>query len=600
MRYPGSSTTISNWLFSSTAILLTAVLIVFTVTTTLYISREISREAGRSVEETNAALAESVDTALIRMETLSMQISYSNLILDRFSQYNKTVDQIRKHQYLNDLMDMFILIAGPSRFYYQLTMYDLAGNMLGMRTTGQFQRQVDLETLPFFEEVCRLDGRKLISAPYINERGVPVISLYRLFFDQYNRPAGIIEVTERASVIFSAFRTVNPSTGIFLTDESGFIIYPLAGEEPAIDSSSSVSHSMELSTMPWSLTVTRPKRELLKPLVLMLIIVVSVGVVIFAFSLAFSYVITRKITNPIIQLTREMETYSLEDRSAADFSTEPANASETETNTGFSELNSIKHSFRLMDERLRSSVEELITTRTQELYSRMLALQAQMNPHFLYNSLAQISITADENGEIEISRMVESISHMLRYTGSSRSSTVTLQDEINHCRQYITMMEHRYEKNLSLAVDIPDTLLALPLPKLILQPLVENAVKACTRNRPPWFILISGTRNGTEIVVTIADNGPGFTPETADMIVRKQREYRDSQLIPGFDIEGMGLLNIYIRLMLFSRNNAAIRIGTSVMGGAEIAVSWTVGDEGYDSLTRNTGQLPAAKGKTLL
>lgn len=103
-----------------------------------------------------------------------------------------------------------------------------------------------------------------------------------------------------------------------------------------------------------------------------------------------------------------------------------------ETGREFNEIESLLVSFRDMHSRLRQSANELVTSQSRELESRMMALQTKMNPHFLYNTIATINVLADEQGNKDITMICKDLSGMLRYITSESSGNVLIIDEIVH------------------------------------------------------------------------------------------------------------------------------------------------------------------------
>ena len=133
-------------------------------------------------------------------------------------------------------------------------------------------------------------------------------------------------------------------------------------------------------------------------------------------------------------------------------------------------------------------------------------------------------------------------------------------------------MQFRYGKKLLYEIKIDDQLKEILIPKLIIQPLVENAIKYSTIKAPPWSIKINGSISDGYWQINVIDNGEGFEAEKLEQFNQKIKEIEQDGLLPGLEMEGMGLLNIYIKLMLVYKNQKIFRIAKYPEGGSIITI----------------------------
>lgn len=175
------------------------------------------------------------------------------------------------------------------------------------------------------------------------------------------------------------------------------------------------------------------------------------------------------------------------------------------------EAGQLQRDFRIMVQR----IEELIT----ENYVKQLvikdtefkALQAQINPHFLYNTLESINWSAKLNGQHQISLMVESLGALLRSSISLKEPLISLDHEIHIINSYITIQKIRFEERLNFHMDVPSELIHCQVPKLSLQPLVENAVNYGVEQMiDPCTIRVRAHIQDGDLIVTVEDDGPGM------------------------------------------------------------------------------------------
>ena len=157
---------------------------------------------------------------------------------------------------------------------------------------------------------------------------------------------------------------------------------------------------------------------------------------------------------------------------------------------------------------IRKQNELIVQTRKRELQAQMRMLEAQMDPHFLYNALAVIGASAYEDGSERAYRMVSDLADLLRYTIRNENQSVTLEDELHNIRQYMRIMKMRYENMMEVVWDLDESLNAVKVPKLVLQPLVENCFKHGFSDQPPvWRIRIETHAEGGSWRFIILNNG---------------------------------------------------------------------------------------------
>ncbi len=185
----------------------------------------------------------------------------------------------------------------------------------------------------------------------------------------------------------------------------------------------------------------------------------------------------------------------------------------------------------------KNYVNELLTKEAQ-----LKSLENQINPHFLYNTLESINWRAKSLGADEISVMVEALGNLLRTTLSRRDRESTIASELQIVKDYMAILQIRFDDRLSYRIDVPDELLSSPLPKLTLQPLVENAVNyALEEMTETCTISITGSICDENIVLTIRNTGSQFPDNILGKL--ESGEIKPNGL-------GIGLLNVNKRIQL--------------------------------------------------
>lgn len=253
------------------------------------------------------------------------------------------------------------------------------------------------------------------------------------------------------------------------------------------------------------------------------------------------------------------------------------------------EIQRITGALNRMQKRIVKSVNELLKANTEQVQAQMLAIQNQMNPHFLYNNLTTISIMAEENMNDKIVCMCQDVTSMLRYISASERKGVTLGEELEHTMCYFNCLKIRYEELISLEVKLPEAMKQIVVPKLILQPLVENIAKYGLNSDPPWKIQIRGEETDEKWWISVEDSGTGFEETALETLKKKMREFDETDKIPKMQINGMGVLNIYIRMVLFFGRNRIFEI-VSQKDGSKIILGARKREEEKDAAVRGSGR----------
>jgi sensor histidine kinase YesM len=184
--------------------------------------------------------------------------------------------------------------------------------------------------------------------------------------------------------------------------------------------------------------------------------------------------------------------------------------------------------------RVRQQQEHAAALQTQLAEARLDALRMQMNPHFLFNTLHAVSAMV-ERDPAGVRRMIARLSELLRYTtDSGAADEVTLREELDFLNRYLEIMEIRFQGRLVVERRIDPATLDALVPNLILQPLVENALQhGVSRMKDAGTVVIASEILGSELVLTVRDNGPGIRQSAASGVGLGNTRARLSQLYAG-------------------------------------------------------------------
>jgi LytS/YehU family sensor histidine kinase len=215
----------------------------------------------------------------------------------------------------------------------------------------------------------------------------------------------------------------------------------------------------------------------------------------------------------------------------------------------------VEHAARYFAEaRARERQAERLSAQLAD--ARMDALRMQLQPHFLLNSLNAIAVTIRDRDTETPTRIVELLGDMLRrVTRAGGAPEATLAEELEFVRQYLEVERVRFPDRLQPSFDVDDDVLGAAVPELVLQPLVENALRHGLARRPgAALVRVSARREGDDLVLSVTDDGPGPLPES-----------------PGTGA-GIGLANIRARLATLYGARASLELARTHEGGARATV----------------------------
>ncbi len=223
--------------------------------------------------------------------------------------------------------------------------------------------------------------------------------------------------------------------------------------------------------------------------------------------------------------------------------------------------------FNEMAYQIQELIENVYTERIRSRDATLKQLQSQINPHFLYNCLFFIKNAAKLGDEEAVVAMSLNLGEYFRYTSRLGKQTVTLREELHMITNYLTIQNLRM-KRIAFAIEVPLSMLELEIPRLILQPVVENAILHGIEPQPEkGNIRVSGRETETEYRICIADNGRGLSDEALENL-------RFKLSLPADDDTGSGLWNVNKRLVLMFGEGSGLLLSRSDMGGLRIILVW--------------------------
>lgn len=291
------------------------------------------------------------------------------------------------------------------------------------------------------------------------------------------------------------------------------------------------------------------------------LIIISVFLSI-VFAITLYFFITSRLTRPVQVLKNKM-------RQAAsgylDVKVKP---------TGHDEIADLGKSFNIMLEQIKMLMEQHSREQEQIQKAELRTLQAQINPHFLYNTLDSIVWMAEAGKNGQVIQLVQALSRFFRSNLNKGRDWITLQDELEHVRSYLIIQHIRYRDILEYEIDVDEELFDCQILKMTLQPIVENALYHGIKNkRGKGRIRIVGRMEGEQdIRLTVEDDGIGMNEERLAQL----REQLGSQMLPeatGAEVSGgFGLHNVQQRIRLYYGDAYQVEIESRDQAGTSVSI----------------------------
>ena len=251
---------------------------------------------------------------------------------------------------------------------------------------------------------------------------------------------------------------------------------------------------------------------------------------------------------------------------------------------GTDEIADLGRSFNIMLEQIKQLLDRIIEEQKQIKLAELRTLQAQINPHFLYNTLDSIVWMAEARKYDQVIRLVEALSNFFRISLSKGRDVISIGEEIEHIRNYLIIQQMRYRDLLDYEIQVDPGILDSQVLKMTLQPLVENALYHGIKNkRGMGRIEIRGWRNGQRVIcLEVTDNGIGMTPKRLEEVRRSLSAVIQIQSgnpdVP--QPRGFGLRNVHQRIRLYYGEPYGLQIESSYMKGTSVLLQIPESEKG--------------------
>ena len=284
-------------------------------------------------------------------------------------------------------------------------------------------------------------------------------------------------------------------------------------------------------------------------------IYVIMAIALVCVALLLSNMIARNITMPIQRLRDSMAKVQEGDFSQADVEVSTEN-----------EIGSLTKTFNLMTYRIQELMEQNVHEQEEKRKSEMKALQSQIKPHFLYNTLDSIIWMAEGKKNEEVVLMTASLARLLRQSISNEDELVSVGQEIEYARSYLTIQKMRYKDKLEFCIEVEPEIQSVQIIKLVLQPIIENAIyHGLKYKESKGLLIVRGYEKDGNAVIEILDNGVGMDSTTLSHIFERHKvDYHSN---------GVGVYNVQKRLKLYYGNDYGMAYKSEPGRGTAAAIT---------------------------
>jgi two-component system sensor histidine kinase YesM len=235
-------------------------------------------------------------------------------------------------------------------------------------------------------------------------------------------------------------------------------------------------------------------------------------------SMAVSLFISQRISKPIKELRRSMQ------------AVEQGNFDILADIHSSNEIGELGKDFNIMVGEIKQLLRRVTLEQEQKRKSELKALQMQINPHFLYNTLDSVIWMAEGGKQEEVIAMSSALARLFRLSISKGKEIIDVASEIEHVKNYLTIQKIRYKDRLDYRIEVEEEIKSFQIVKIILQPLVENAIyHGIKNNSVAGTVVISGCRTPTGMDLAVRDDGIGMNPAALEKLRRKLRGSREGR-----------------------------------------------------------------------
>ncbi|MDF2988937.1 MAG: putative rane protein [Eubacterium sp.] len=491
----------------------------------------------------------------------AMEIS---LLRDRLSRLTNSKEGIRSIAILCS--------GGKAAFYDTLTASSLDSSWMNK----------NFDRTGFYSEITASKGSVLIPTSFASQLGDKKYYLFHIankmvdFNDIRKAAIGVIVISIDEDIIYKACNEVETNNSVkkgvksvnFIVDGNGYIVsfpdknlvgtsisanntdalkvqddkYAAAARKISFfDANSIITNTLTSGKNGWTIVNAVDQSYLFSKVYMTQRLTITFGLLVLLFSIIAIFYVTRNFSGSIGKILQAMKSAQEGELSVR-----------VELDDDGDEMSAIAARFNKMIFKINKLVEEVKDATFKQKEAEIRALEAQINPHFLYNTLDAINWMAIEKEEHEISNMLKSLAQILRYSINKSNSIVKLREEIEWLKQYIYLQQTRFNYSFECYMDVDDNVLDCNIHKLLFQPFIENVIIHGFEGINKGGVLNIGIKDLEDsIQITIKDNGKGIAAETVNFLNTSD----NNEIVTKGS--GLGVKNVFSRIKMYYGENGS-------------------------------------------
>lgn len=472
---------------------------------------------------------------------------------------------------------------------HSMALYDNSGNLVTAEPVAAQKDDVDVSDQSWYKNASEDIENMHYSTPHIQDLFVDgsskyhwVISLSRSVDINYGDIPGngVLLIDMKYSVIEETLQRINSTSSdayYYLCSRNGDIIYhprrseidrgffeenssKAAGYEDGTYeiSDGNGKESVVVSSIAytgWKLIGVIPESVQTTNINQYRYYIITTIIILLMMLLWVNRLITKKISKPILKLNESVKSYE-------------TGGMQDIYIGGSSEIRHLGYSVKKSYEQIEVLMQEIIRQQNERRKSEMDALQSQINPHFLYNTLESITWMVEAGRNTDAVFMISELAKLLRISLSKGRTVIKIADEIQHSRSYMNIQQVRYKERFETEFIIDEEINDYCTIKLIVQPILENAIYYGVGNMDEddgGRITVRGEKKGDDIYITVEDNGMGMSEEVAqNILVDNNKVHKHGS--------GVGVINVHSRIKLMFGDEYGLEVYSEPDEGTRIVI----------------------------
>jgi two-component system, sensor histidine kinase YesM len=503
---------------------------------------------------------------LLQSGTIKRILTEESTNVQRWNDYFTLGQQMNRIESSVDTYETSIIVTGTNgiiystdRTYWPITDDELKSGDITKNTLKEPKRlmyQYDVRP-------DKKDGNYIVTSKALMERtsGIGYGTMYfaikenefREFYSNYTSPgnhvflvnkSGVIMSSDQSKLIGETSEELLQYANEIMSEPKDYIIKSFLGKEQIILMEYLPSYEMYMFNIidkETAFGTLIDKKQ---------IVLISMGIVFVALIIVFFA--SRRMTNSLSKLVKQIENTSKHE------------FDKYVTVSGTYETKQIGHAFNSMLDELHEYVDQLVVSQKNQRNAELAALQQQINPHFLYNTLTSIKFMVQQGGKEESEATINALISLLQNTIGNVSETISVKQELDNLKNYVLINQKRYGDRIKVNYFVTPDCMDLEIPKLILQPFMENSFFHGFIRKPSGYINVLVWQDGNTLTCEVIDNGDGMEvseDNTLPDTKRKQQHF-----------SGIGVRNVHERIQLIYGEEYGVTISSTLGEGTKVRI----------------------------